>query len=195
MMKTNHQPDVTELLRSLPDMQPPAGSWEKLHARHRRHVPWVWSSAALAACAALVAVVLLTRPEPPVETFLVQAERDVPIPANVRVADEASDLRALRQRSQQLERLLQGLPPRSRIVRVDTAAPITDLQDQLAAVDYELNRIALLQATAGQSAADRDGGARAQGATQPPRELWRQRNALMDRLVHARFVEAGASAF
>ena len=72
--------------------------------------------------------------------------------------------------------MLRGLPPGPNVVRADTAIAIAELQDQLAVVDYQLNRAA----------------ARPE---QDPRALWQQRVELMDRLLRVRYTEAGMEGF
>ncbi|MFQ5634692.1 MAG: hypothetical protein ACE5G3_05100 [Gammaproteobacteria bacterium] len=211
-MRIGTATEITELLRSLPDMPPPAGSWHRVRKNLRRRNPFVWSGAALAACAALVAVVLLTRgaePIQPVANYLVNSEPaprpDAPVDAGAANAAERSDVRDLRRRSQQMERLLRGLPPRTQLVRADVAGAIAELQDRIAAIDYELNRAALDRADgrwtesgaiARWPAADHVNGYQSTGPARalPPGDLWRQRVDLMDSLVRVRYAEAGVEA-
>lgn len=201
-MKHRDTTEVTELLRSLPDMQPPEDGWTRIRESQRRVHPYAWSGAALAAGVALFALFFVTRndlPVEPLEMLVVTAERVPEIPASTASAAlERADVSELRRRSQQMERMLRGLPPRTQVVRADVAGAIAELQDRIAAVDYELNRVtrgrssqpAVTRWPAGSAASTSRSRARP-----VPRELWRQRVDLMDRLVRARYVEAGAEAY
>jgi len=185
-------PDLTEQLRSLPDMEPPPGAWQRLRARLRRRRPLAWATAALAACAGVVAVVLLMRGAPLIEPTLTEF---------VSTQADPAEVRDLRRRSQQMERLLRGLPPRRQVVRANVAGSIAELQDRIAAVDYELNRapppsVAVRRWPAGAAPSGFVPSQQSGPAPTPPaRDLWRQRVDLMDRLVRVRFEEAGAEAY
>jgi hypothetical protein len=201
--------DVGQQLRELPDLRPPANAWARIAARARRRRPLAWSGAALAAGAALFAIFMLVRQEPPaasVETLLVDARPPVQeqVPSLRRDASGA-DVGALRRQSRSMERLLGGLPPRSAAGRADLAGAISDLQRRIAAVDYELNRVEQRRATRAPSAlrrwpveprpADWPDGRQVAEVPVVSRDLWQHRVELMDRLVRARFVEAGAEAY
>lgn len=184
--------DVTELLRSLPDMQPPADAWAHVRAKQR---PVAWAGAAVAACAALVAVVIgITdtarheTPVAPVETYLVQTDTA----PTVQVAEQI-DVNELRRRSQRMERMLYGLPPRTQLVRADVAGAIAELQDRIAAVDYELNRSTRQRRAPTNFTNTTTTWPSANRATS--QDLWRERVDLMDRLVRVRYAEAGAEAY
>lgn len=206
-MRVGASNDIADLLRSLPDMRPPDDAWQRL-SRHRLRQwqrPAALSGAALAACAAIFAVVLLSRdpaPAAPVETILVATDSfGAParsLEAPVASATSIPDVHDLRRRSQLMERQLRGLPPRNRVMRADVAATIAELQDRIAVVDYELNRRELNPDVAASArwpsarpAAVRRVGGR---SGQPAHELWQERVELMDRLMRVRFVEAGAEA-
>ncbi len=205
-MRIGEATEVTELLRSLPDMRPPPDAWQRIVASRRSGHPLAWSAVALVACAALVAIVLLAREPAPVassETFLVATEpgsrRVQPAESQAMVAARSLDERDLRRRSRQMERLLSGLPPRTEVVQADVAGMITELQDRIAAVDYELNRQVLSDwspAATNRWASERAIGTRGGSGEPPPqpRDLWQERVELMDRLVRVRFAEAGAEA-
>lgn len=205
-MNKNDTTEGTELLRSLPDMRPPEDAWQKILRTQRRRMPLVWSGAALAACAALVAIVLITRddaPAAPVETFVVSddssATRTTPLQVRIAGTKQSLNVAELRRRSRQMERMLSGLPSRNEVIRADVAGVVSELQDRIAAVDYELNR--QTQGVPSQSATVRwpsaqPAATRAVARSMPagPRDLWRQRVELMDQLVRVRYVEAGAEA-
>ena len=152
---------------------------------------------------------MLVRQEPPaapVETILVDARPSVQEPlSSVRRASSGANVGALRRQSRSMERLLGGLPPRAAAGRPDLAGAISDLQRRIAAVDYELNRVEQRRATRAPSAlrrwpveprsADWPDGRQVAEVPAVSRDLWQHRVELMDRLVRARFVEAGAEAY
>lgn len=180
--------DVTERLKALPDLRPPTDAWERIRTRQkrdRRRITWPVTAAA---AAALVAVAFLAGPiqqiEPvPVESLIVRDDRAA--------ASESSDVRRLQSRSRQIEQMLQGLPPPAQIVYADTAGAIVELEDRIAAVDYELNMAALKRATGGAVAPGRS----IPGGPQGARVLWQRRVELMGQLLQVRYAEAGATPF
>ncbi|MFW2404138.1 MAG: hypothetical protein ACN4GT_05165 [Gammaproteobacteria bacterium] len=201
-MRISAATDITRLLRSLPDMEPPADAWNKIRARQRSGHPVAWTGIAIAACMAMAAIVLTTRDELPVEsveTFLVEAQ-PAPEPGSVTQRRSAT-VTELRRQSQHMERVLRGLPQSRDVVRVDVAGAIADLQDRIAAVDYELNRStrnrrmqepsAIVRWPSQNESAIRPASQSAPAAGQ---DLWRQRVELMDHLVRARYAEVGAEA-
>lgn len=167
---------IDEALRALPPLAPPPDAWARIAARAdgaRALKPHRWWPLALAAGAAWLALVLwpaTSRPpaSPPPE----------PQPMTVRVAaqgggDQVTQLQA---RSRALERMLHGLPARPRVVPVETAGMIADLQTRIAHLDHHMSASpALVQS--------------------PPADLWRQRVDLMGRLVQVRYAEAGVDAY
>lgn len=192
-MRVGDTDDITALLRSLPDMKPPDDAWQRIRAAQPRRYPFVWAAAALAACAALVALALGTtnppigpEPGPPAETYLVSSS-----PVQSARQAEPVHVDELRRRSRHMERMLLGLPPRTHLVRADMEGAIAELQDRIAAVDYELNR------GLDSRASSPSGTVRRWPAVRPAtsRDLWRQRVELMDRLVRVRYAEAGAEAY
>jgi len=203
-MRIGEANEVTELLRSLPDMRPPEDAWKRIRESQRHRHPFVWSGAALAACVALAAVAMgiisLTRedvPVEPAETYLVRSES-----APMARAADRFDVGELRRRSQSMERMLRGLPPRTQLVRADVAGAIAELQDRIAAVDYELNYAAQNRVSNGRSSIARWPSASeaatvrsGQRSAPTSRDLWRQRVDLMDRLVRVRYAEAGVEAY
>jgi hypothetical protein len=87
------------------------------------------------------------------------------------------DLDTLIARSAYLEAVLHALPHRPRVARASTTDLITGLQDGVALVDYQLNRIDL---------------------DTPPhasRQLWQQRIDLMNSLVNVRYAEVQRVAY
>jgi hypothetical protein len=195
---------VTDLLRTLPDMEPPADAWSRLRAAQQPSLlsasRLVWPSVAAAACAAVIAVGLLVSnnaSNTPVPLVAASASAaDAMGERGVSVA-RAADLHGLRRQSRQLELRLAGLPRRSQMVRADVAGMIAELQDQIAAVDYELQRTSSVSASTARwpSAAPAAIYASDRAARYGPDELWGRRVRLMSRLVGIRFAEAGVAAY
>jgi hypothetical protein len=195
---------VTDLLRTLPDMEPPADAWSRLRAAQQPSLlsasRLVWPSVAAAACAAVIAVGLLVSNDAsntPVPLVAASASAaDAMGERGVSVA-QAADLHGLRRQSRQLELRLAGLPRRSQMVRADVAGMIAELQDQIAAVDYELQRTSSVSASTARwpSAAPAAIYASDRAARYGPDELWGRRVRLMSRLVSIRFAEAGVAAY
>ena len=196
--------DVAELLRSMPDLEPPADGWRRLAARQARlrRIRWGGGLAAAASVIISVAAIFLAMQQrefavPPTSSSIIEPII-VSAPAMRPEAREVdTQVRAWQQRSQYMERLLSRLPARGRIARADTAGVIAELEDRIAAVDYQLNRTGLKR-TIGNGG----GVERRQVPVDGPRyqpvgasELWRRRVEFMDQLVQARYAETGATGF
>lgn len=207
-MRIGGAPDIGRLLRALPDMEPPPDAWRKIRASQRRGHPAAWTGIAVAASMAVLAIILVTRDEAPNgpvkafprETLVVEAESE---PRSSGLIESPSvSVADLRRRSQHMERMLRGIPKSPEVIRVDVAGAIADLQDRIAAVDYELSRSTGNRRVQESSAIVRwplqnEAAFRPATQTGPPagRDLWRQRVELMDRLVRARYAEVGAEAY
>jgi len=90
---------------------------------------------------------------------------------------EATALQALMVQSRQLETNLRSLPDGPRVVRASTVATISDLEDRIAAIDYQLND-------------------RSVTMTPADRELfWRERVRLMKSLLQLRYAQTQRAAF
>lgn len=198
--------DIARLLRSLPDMEPPPDAWQKIRAAQPRVRPGAW--VAVAASVALLAIVLLTRDEAPVEPVGALSEATLVVEAETRsqragpVERSSASVGDLRRRSQHMERVLRGLPKNPDVVRVDLAGAIADLQHRIAAVDYELSQSTQARRVAKPSVIVRwpsqdseDLRPVNRSSSPSAQDLWRQRVDLMDRLVRARYVAAGAEAY
>ncbi len=183
--------DVTDRLKALPDLRPPTDAWERIRTRQkrdRRRIAWpvtAVAAAALVAVAFLADPILQIEPDPvaPVESLIVRDDRAA--------ASESSDVRRLQSRSRQIEQMLQGLPPPAQIVYADTAGAIVELEDRIAAVDYELNMAALKRATGAAVSPGRS----IPGGPQGARVLWQRRVELMGQLLQVRYAEAGATPY
>ena len=181
------QTQIHDLLRSLPELEPAPGAWQRVLDRYRestgigRHShPLRWLAAA--ACIAGIAIAVLgIRPVEEIsDPISIPSPRD---PLFTQMLDPAPsaerELQILRRRSQHMERMLRGLPRGPELVRADTAGAISELQDRIAALDYQLNRMPMSPETR------RD----------QPRELWQQRVDLMGDLVQVRYAESGVDPY
>ncbi len=185
---------VTDLLRSMPDLEPPAGGWQRICRESTQAARVVWMGRFAAAASIVIAVVagyvywLQPQPELIEQPIMVSAPAVQP---GARAT--SARVRMLQQRSRYMEQLLRDLPPRSRLTRADAAGVIGELQDQIAAVDYQLNRTRVDRA----QSAHRPGGMALTRGRQDKRikapELWQRRVEYMDQLVRARYSEASFS--
>lgn len=169
-------------LQGLPDTMPPRAVWHRIREqaeaeglvqkpRMQRRTTW-FTGAGLAAAAVLVAVIAPGLINPPGEEFAV-------VPQNVSEAPVAqlTALQTLMVESRQLESELRALPDEPRVVRAGTVATISDLEDRIAAIDYQLNDPEVRM-------------------TPEDRELfWRERVRLMKLLLQLRYAQAQRAAF
>lgn len=204
--------EVAELLRSMPDLEPPADGWQRIAAQQARQASLsrLRRSGRLAAAASvaititsaiIIGTLYLDRPEfvraPTVQSTVQPIIVSAPaIRPDVRAAD--AQVRALQQRSHYMEQVLSGLPRRGQVARADTAGVIAELEDRIAAVDYQLNRVGLNRAGVGRSAWRTPDLAPADGSryeTIESSDLWRRRVEFMDQLVRVRYAETGMDGF
>jgi len=168
-------------LDELPDTVPPRAVWERIREQAeaeglvRRHVlrrPLHWYGGAGLAAAVLAAVLLPLwqgRPRPDFPT--------VPEGASQQSQVRLSALPALMVESQQLESDLRALPAEPRVRMAGTVVAISNIEDRIAAIDYQLN--------------DSDAG-----MTPEEQEVfWRERVRLMKLLVRLRYAQAQRTAF
>lgn len=168
-------------LRELPDTMPPRAVWNRIReqaraeglirssaSRNRRN----WFAGFGVAAAGLLAAVLLPGiVSPPAEDFPVVPRN---LPSNT---TELSTLQMLMVQSRQLESDLRSLPQQPRVMRASTVATISDLEDRIATIDYQLNDPAVRM-------------------TAEDRELfWRERVRLMNSLLQLRYAQAQRAAF
>jgi hypothetical protein len=157
-------------LRSLPQLDPPAASWEEIQARLARPAPrsryMAASIAAVLALAVLSTITLVSlREDEPMVVDQSEFEPPGPPPVAELVAQ-----------SRQLESLLHTLPERPSIERVSTTVTIGALEDRIQWLDFQLMHAAEDELNEEQS-----------------RRLWSERVALMDSLVKVRYAEGGAT--
>jgi hypothetical protein len=155
-------------LRQLPDIAPPPAAWQAIHRRllplqaappapAQRHSPRLLAMAA--AALPVFAIALLW-----------QLQRNS-APSLVTTTPGSIDV--LVARSQQLESLLQQMPPRPAVEHAATSATINALQVRIQLLDSELSTT--------------DAGA---SARTDAHELWSQRVQLMNSLIGMRYAEA-----
>jgi len=168
--------DVRRELEALPAFAPPPDAWPAIESRlaqlrATRPAPGTYwlLRASLAVCVAVatLAFVLHIRPVAPPVTIVGNpaAARATPVTGTAAYA-------SLVQQSARLERALDGLGPRSPIVRVGTATTIADLESSIAAIDTRL----MFAGQLGLDRADRE-------------SLHRQRVEIMNALWQVRYAD------
>ena len=176
-------------LRELEDTPPPRAVWQRIEEQARAEGLFATQIAAPArwlAGAGLAAAVVLAVLNVPFGNLAVGPGNDaagngsVTVPPYEAVAGNQDDLRglnALMVQSRQLERNLRALPAEPSVVRAGTAATISELQDQIAAIDYLLNHPDL-------------------GLTPAQEEIyWRERVRLMNSLLQLRRAQTQRMSF
>ena len=170
-------------LRGLPETMPPRAVWQRIREQAeaeglittspmRRPVRWQ-GGLALAASVALAAVLVpMMMSAPPETEFPTQ-----PTNATVTNDTEANVLQALMVESRQLESDLRSLPDQPRVMLAGTAATISDIEDRIAAIDYQLN----------------DPGI--EMTSEEEEIFWRERVRLMKLLVRLRYAQVQRTAF
>lgn len=180
-LSADEQDALRHGLRRLADTMPPRAVWNRIREQAEaegllqkapvgRRTRW-FAGAGVAAAALLAALLLPGGVNPPTETFPVVPSE---LPTN---AAELSTLQTLMVQSRQLESDLRSLPDEPRVMRASTVATISDLEDRVAAIDYQLNNPDLKM-------------------TSDDRELfWRERVRLMNSLLQLRYAQAQRAAF
>jgi len=180
---TADERDLLQLgLNELPDAMPPRAVWQRIREQAeaeglisqvpmRRPMTWhggVGLAAAVVLAAVLVPVMMNT-PEPNGVT-----EPPMTEPTN---SLQVNALQALMVESRQLESNLRSLPQAPRVRQAGTVATISDIEDRIAAIDYQLNDPAI------QMTADEE------------EIFWRERVRLMKLLVGLRYAQVQRTAF
>jgi len=178
---------LRDSLAALPETMPPRAVWrrireqaeaEGLMSNPRSRQPSTWyMGGGLAAAAMLVIVILPGRFE---ATDSVTEGTDFPVVPQVQTSPptiEVNSLQALMVESRQLESDLRSLPNEPRVVRAGTQATIVELEDRIAAIDYQLSESA------------------SQMSPQDQEIFWRERVRLMNSLVRLRYAQAQRTAF
>lgn len=169
-------------LRDLPEVLPPRDVWlrireqaeaEGLIRQGSMRRPLTWNAGlGLAAAAVLVAIMiplLISDPQPTGVTEPPVTQAMSP-PA-------VSALQALMVESRQLESDLRAMPDEPRVRQAGTVATISDIEDRIAAIDYQLNDPAIVMTDAEEEI------------------FWRERVRLMKLLVGLRYAQAQRTGF
>ena len=169
-------------LRALPDTMPPRDVWHRIREQaeaeglmRQRNVmqrPSTWYAGVGVAAAALVVAVMLrgvVQETPDMTTVPTDAVTSSPL--------QLTTLQTLQRESREIESTLRALPNAPAVQRASTMASIADLEDRIAAIDYQLNDPSI-------NMSDED------------RELfWRERVRLMKSLLQLRYAQAQRAAF
>ncbi len=169
-------------LRNLPDVMPSRDVWQRIRNQaeaegliRQRPLrrPMTWNGglglAAAVVLAAVLVPVLMDQPEPVGVT-----EPPLTQPSN---AVQVNALHALMVESRQLESDLRSLPEEPRVRMAGTVATISEIEDRIAAIDYQLNDPAIEMTAEEQEI------------------FWRERVRLMKLLVGLRYAQAQRTAF
>jgi hypothetical protein len=165
-------------LRRLPETMPPRDVWQRIREqamaegllvgpKKRRHTHW-YAGAGLAAAALMAAVMMPGLQSPPGTTV-----PDTPLTNEVPL----DNLGVLQAYSRQLESDLRALPAEPRVARAGTVATISEIEDRIAAIDYQLN------------------DPEAEWAEGDKEIFWRERVRLMKLLLQLRYAQAQRTAF
>jgi len=168
-------------LQGLSDTMPPRAVWHRIRAQAEAEgllqksvmrKGSTWFAGAGIAAAALLAFVIIPGSPPQ------QAEPGITVPQNLPTnTAQLSTLQTLMVQSRQLERNLRSLPDEPRVMRAGTVATISDLEDRIAAIDYQLDDPEVLM-------------------TPEDEELfWRERVRLMNSLLQLRYAQAQRAAY
>ena len=176
-------------LHALPDTMPPRAVWHRIREqaeaeglikKPRSQRPQTWYLGGSIAAAILVLALFVPR----MDTQIPAGNDPGPlttVPSTDTVADGAAPaltgLQALMVESRQLESDLRSLGESPRVVRAGTLATILELEDRIAAIDYQLN----------------DPATRL--SPEDEEIFWRERVRLMKSLVQLRIAQAQRSAF
>ncbi len=169
---------LQEGLRSLPETMPPRVVWQRIREQAeaeglltqpaaRKHNKW-YAGVGLAAAALMVAVMMPG----------VQQPTGTTVPDNlVTNTADLSNLGVLQAYSRRLESDLRALPAEPRVARAGTVATISEIEDRIAAIDYQLN-----DPTAEWAEGDKE-------------IFWGERVRLMKLLLQLRYAQAQRAAF
>ena len=179
VLSVNELERLKQGLDEMPDTMPPRAVWhrveeqaraEGLFTGHAAHQRTKWLAGIGIAAAVVLAVLRLPEvlnPEP------ILSDGDLP---STPVFD-AQSLDSLMVQSQQLEHELRAITYQPRMMRASTAATISNLEDRIAAIDYQLNHPAIRMSRA------------------QKQMYWRERVRLMDSLVKLRYAQAQRASF
>lgn len=164
-------------LGQIPQTMPPREVWQRIREQaeaegliRKPGSARRWYLGAGVAAAALLAAVMMANVE--------QREPGMVVPDNDLVqTTQRSDLRALMVESRELERDLRSLPEQPRVAQAGTIATISDIENRIAAIDYQLSDPEVQM-----SLRDRE-------------VFWRERVRMMKLLLQLRYAQAQRAAF
>ena len=170
-------------LNDLPETMPPRIVWNRIREQAEAQGlirtkavqrPSTWLGGLAIAATVVMAVIMVPRLTSTPELSPTMTEPQA-------TADEnplgITVLQALMVQSQQLESDLRSLPDEPKVMRASTVATIADIENSIAAIDYQLNDSAVQM-------------------TAEERELfWRERVRLMKSLVQLRYAQAQRTSF
>ncbi len=171
-------------LRQLEDTVPPRAVWQRIEEQARAEglfAPRIMQRTKWLAGVGLAAAVVLAVLNVPIAPVTDSGEQaGVTVPDYLEVAANNDDMRGLNTlmvESRQIERNLRALPAQPSLVRASTALTISELQDQVAGIDYLLNHPDL--------------------RLSPEQEeiYWRERVRLMNSLLHLRTAQVQRMSF
>ena len=169
-------------LNALPDTMPPRDVWLRIREQaeaeglivskgaQRRSAWYMGAGLAAAALGAAVMVPgLLQEPD----------EAGTVVPASVGTSSQVplTTLQTLMTESRDIENNLRALPDAPRVQRASTMATISDLEDRIAAIDFQLN------------------DPEVQMSPEDTELFWRERVRLMKSLLQLRYAQAQRAAF
>ncbi len=163
-------------LDQLPQTMPPRHVWqnireqaeaEGLFARPKTNGHRKWYAGVGLAAAALMAALLFTGNQEP----------GVVVPTGDVTNPDVSNLTFLQAQSRQLEREIRSLPAEPKVARASTVATLSEIEERIAAIDYQLN------------------DPEAQWAEGDKEIFWRERVRLMNLLLQLRYAQAQRTAY
>ena len=169
-------------LRALPDTMPPRVVWQRIREQAeaeglirqkglRKRSRW-YTGVGLAAAALVVALMVPVLLQEPADVTTT-----VPDTVGTTTPVRLTTLQTLMTQSRELESNLRALPNVPRVQRASTMATISDLEDRIAAIDYQLS------------------DPEVQMSPEDTELFWRERVRLMKSLLQLRYAQAQRAAF
>ena len=179
VLSVNELERLKQGLDELPDTMPPRAVWHRIEEQARAEGHFVrplahqrtrWLAGVGIAAAVVLAVLRLPDALNP---DTIPGAGDFPSTP----VFNAQALDALMAQSQQLEHELRAITYQPRMLRASTVATISNLEDRIAAIDYQLDHPAFRMSQA------------------EKQMYWRERVRLMDSLVKLRYAQAQRASF
>ncbi len=169
-------------LRALPEVMPPRDVWQRIREQAEAEGlieqkamrrPMTWNGGLGIAAAVVLAAVLVPMLLPKPDTAMTEPA----IATTDGNAGPANGLQALMVESRELENNLRAMPAEPRVRQAGTVATIAEIEDRIAAIDYQLNDPSL------------------QMTDEDEEIFWRERVRLMKLLVGLRYAQAQRTGF